>query len=123
MLTSPSQGKLDASVLVPKKGIYKTDTCTWVPEWRGFECDDSLDWRMLSIESMDQDTESRRLSPVAVHHQGGYVDLINGPQVYTPLHTHTHTHISTLYFLLYIVIVHKKSYMMNKREQILSVGP
>ena len=33
----------------------------------------------MVIESMDDDTETRRLSPVAVL-SGGYVDLLNGPQ-------------------------------------------
>ena len=34
---------------------------------------------MLHIESMDSDTETRRVSPVAVYGDG-YIDLINGPQ-------------------------------------------
>ncbi len=34
---------------------------------------------MVIIESMDEDTETRRLSPVAVLCDG-YIDLINGPQ-------------------------------------------
>ena len=34
---------------------------------------------MLIIESMDDDTETRRLSPLALLGDG-YVDLINGPQ-------------------------------------------
>ena len=29
---------------------------------------------------MDADTESRRLSPIAVKSDGGYIDLLNGPQ-------------------------------------------
>lgn len=32
---------------------------------------------MMAIESLDSDTETRRLSPVAVV-SDGYVDLING---------------------------------------------
>jgi hypothetical protein len=35
---------------------------------------------MLVIESMDNDTESRRIAPVAVLSDNGYLDLINGPQ-------------------------------------------
>jgi hypothetical protein len=35
---------------------------------------------MLIIESMDPDTETRRLSPVAIMSDNGYIDLINGPQ-------------------------------------------
>jgi hypothetical protein len=39
-----------------------------------------MDHRILVIESMDKDTEIRRLSPVAVLSEDGYIDLINGPQ-------------------------------------------
>lgn len=39
---------------------------------------------MLIIESMDNDTEIRRISPVAIlgydDDGNGYIDLINGPQ-------------------------------------------
>ena len=49
-------------------------------EWGAFDCEDHYDWRMLVIESMDGDTETRRLSPVAIYSPEGYVDLINGPQ-------------------------------------------
>lgn len=34
---------------------------------------------MMVIESLDADTETRRLSPVGIL-QNGYIDLINGPQ-------------------------------------------
>ena len=37
-------------------------------------------YRLLVIESMDKDTEVRRLSPVAVLSENGYIDLVNGPQ-------------------------------------------
>ncbi len=43
-------------------------------------CPNNVDYRMLIIESMDSDTETRRLSPVAVMSDNGYIDLINGPQ-------------------------------------------
>ena len=36
-------------------------------------------YKMLIIESMDGDTEVRRLSPVALSTEDGSVDLINGP--------------------------------------------
>jgi hypothetical protein len=35
---------------------------------------------MMMIESMDKDTETRRLSPVAIVSSNKYIDLINGPQ-------------------------------------------
>ena len=43
-------------------------------------CPNTTNYRMLIIESMDSDTETRRLSPVAVMSDNGYIDLINGPQ-------------------------------------------
>ena len=39
-----------------------------------------MDYEMLHIESLDFDTESRRVSPVAILSDNGYLDLINGPQ-------------------------------------------
>ena len=36
-------------------------------------------YKMLVIESMDGDTELRRLSPLALATDDGSVDLINGP--------------------------------------------
>lgn len=44
--------------------------------WQSYKCT-GLDYRMLVIESLDADTETRRLSPVAVLGDG-FVDLING---------------------------------------------
>ncbi|GFN92112.1 fibrocystin-l [Plakobranchus ocellatus] len=80
MLTTPDGQKIDVNSYAPKKGIFKTDNCTWNSNWRGFDCQDFYDWRLLTIESMDGDTETRRLSPVAVFNPEGYIDLINGPQ-------------------------------------------
>ena len=37
--------------------------------------------KVLMLESMDRDTETRRLSPIAVFSDDRkYIDLINGPQ-------------------------------------------
>ena len=47
-------------------------------KWQAYECPD-YDYFTLTIESMDPDTETRRLSPVAILGDG-YLDLINGPQ-------------------------------------------
>lgn len=44
--------------------------------WQSYKCF-QLNYRMLVIESLDADTETRRLSPVAVLGDG-FVDLING---------------------------------------------
>lgn len=52
------------------------DNCTYMPPWQSYKCF-GLNYRMLVIESLDSDTETRRLSPVAVLGDG-FVDLING---------------------------------------------
>ena len=50
--------------------------------WNGYKCN-NIDHYVLVIESMDTDTEVRRLSPIALHggniRNGEYTDLINGP--------------------------------------------
>lgn len=48
--------------------------------WQSYKCF-ALNYRMLVIESLDADTETRRLSPVAVLGDG-YIDLINGGKTF-----------------------------------------
>ena len=48
--------------------------------WQAYKCDDSLQYNMLVFESLDDDTELRRLSPIAVI-ADLYVWFLNGPQV------------------------------------------
>ncbi|XP_041373046.1 fibrocystin-L-like isoform X2 [Gigantopelta aegis] len=78
LLTAPDGSKLDANVVAPHKGVIRDNQCMYKHYWRGYECH-NLDYEMLIIESMDSDTETRRLSPVAILGEG-YLDLINGPQ-------------------------------------------
>ena len=52
------------------------ENCIYMPAWQSYKCF-GLNYRLLAIESMDADTETRRLSPVAIL-GGGFVDLING---------------------------------------------
>ncbi|KAH9519161.1 Fibrocystin-L, partial [Bulinus truncatus] len=83
IMLAKSDGTFDnVTSKAPNKGIYKTDKCTWVSKWNAFECTDIYKWRLLSFESMDADHRTRRLSPVAIYHTDGYVDLINGPQAH-----------------------------------------
>ncbi|KAI4871505.1 hypothetical protein NFI96_027165, partial [Prochilodus magdalenae] len=58
--------------------IIRDSSCTYMNSWQAYKCF-GLNYRMLVIESLDSDTETRRLSPVAVLGDG-YVDLVNGPQ-------------------------------------------
>lgn len=59
-------------------GIIRDDTCSYKTSYQAWECH-GYDYEMLMLESMDQDTETRRVSPVAVLGEG-FVDLVNGPQ-------------------------------------------
>ncbi|XP_066278772.1 fibrocystin-L-like [Branchiostoma lanceolatum] len=78
MLTDTQGRRLDINAVAPKKGIVRDDSCTYKSDWQAWECH-GIDYEMLIIESMDADTELRRVSPVALH-TGQYVDLVNGPQ-------------------------------------------
>ena len=62
-----------------KTGIVDTVNCTYKPVWQAFDCSgpSARDYTMLVIESMDDDTELRRLSPVALLGDR-YIDLNNG---------------------------------------------
>ncbi|XP_061682368.1 PKHD1 like 1, tandem duplicate 1 [Syngnathoides biaculeatus] len=77
MLTYPNGSRIPVERIAPNKGVIR-ENCTYVSAWQAYECS-ALSYRMLVIESLDADTETRRLSPVAVL-SGGHVDLINGPQ-------------------------------------------
>ena len=90
---------LDPSILAPPnlRGIargYELDDiasidsptptrgCIYMESWNGYKCN-NISHYILVIESMDTDTEVRRLSPIALNGgnigNGDYTDLINGP--------------------------------------------
>jgi hypothetical protein len=72
--------QINVSSLYTYPGLVRDQNlCSYKSAWQGYECH-TLNYAMLVIESMDEDTESRRLSPVAVVSDNGYLDLINGPQ-------------------------------------------
>ena len=63
------------------RGIVRDENlCEYRADWQSWHCN-FMTMKMLIIESMDNDTEKRRLSPVAIFSDDNkYVDLINGPQ-------------------------------------------
>lgn len=63
-------------------GVIRKD-CEYMRTWQGYKCT-GLNYRMLVIESLDADTETRRLSPVAVLGDG-FVDLINGRRFFVEI--------------------------------------
>ncbi|XP_078254550.1 PKHD1 like 1, tandem duplicate 1 [Rhinoraja longicauda] len=78
LLTSLNGSRIPVSQVAPHKGIIRDSSCTYMSDWQGYKCF-GLNYELLVIESLDSDTEHRRLSPVAVLCDG-YLDLINGPQ-------------------------------------------
>ena len=73
-------------LICPLPGVIR-ENCTYMPAWQSYKCF-GLNYRLLAIESMDADTETRRLSPVAIL-GGGFVDLINGRSESSPLEVAT----------------------------------
>ncbi|CAF1015901.1 unnamed protein product [Rotaria sp. Silwood1] len=71
---------ININTLYPNRGISRAPTCIYRTSWQMYFCPNTTDYRMLVIENMDSDTETRRLSPVAIMSDNGYIDLINGPQ-------------------------------------------
>ncbi|XP_043994771.1 fibrocystin-L-like isoform X2 [Gambusia affinis] len=77
MLTFLNGSRIPVEQVAPRKGVIRKN-CTYMSSWQSYKCF-GLNYRMVVIESLDSDTETRRLSPVAVLGDG-FVDLINGPQ-------------------------------------------
>ncbi|CAJ1082786.1 fibrocystin-L-like [Xyrichtys novacula] len=78
MLTDKDGSRIPVDKIAPNKGIIRKG-CKFMTSWNAYKCPPGLNYRMVSIESLDPDSETRRLSPVAML-GGGFVDLVNGPQ-------------------------------------------
>lgn len=74
---------LNPSSIYKYRGIVRDESsCVYWSSWQAHECH-GIDYAMLIIESMDTDTENRRLSPIAILSDNKYIDLINGPGSHT----------------------------------------
>ena len=84
MLTRSNGSRIPIDDIYPSKGIVRGKDfgngshCQYNPNWRLYECSD-LSHLMLVLESLDRDTETRRLSPIGIG-SNGFIDLLNGPQ-------------------------------------------
>lgn len=79
-LNAPNGSMLKVSDVYSYPGIVRDEQlCQYKSFWQAYECH-NLTYKMLIIESMDSDSETRRLSPVAILSDNKYLDLINGPQ-------------------------------------------
>lgn len=80
MLAAPNGSFIPPNQIYKYRGIVRDESlCKYQSDWQAYECH-GLEYRILILESMDNDTESRRLSPIAILSDNKYVDLINGPQ-------------------------------------------
>ena len=83
MLTNPDGSRISVNASYPLKGIVRGDSfgradeCSFMTEWNAYLCS-KLNHLMLVMESLDADTEVRRLSPIA-YGANGFVSLVNGP--------------------------------------------
>ncbi|KAJ8026005.1 Fibrocystin-L [Holothuria leucospilota] len=100
MLTEPDGSRIPTDDIAPNKGIYRGNgDCEWVDNWQAYKCH-NLDHMMMIVESMDADTETRRVSPVSLY-SDSYIDLINGPQDRGWCHGYTcQERISTFYTIV-----------------------
>ena len=78
------------------RGTESGQHCSLMPKWNGYLCDSNIEYHMLQIESMDSDTETRRVSPLSVFSMPLDVDYTEHESV-TILHSFP-THFLVLYF-------------------------
>ena len=103
MLTRIDGSRINANTKYPRKGIIRGSSsksnCVYVDAWNAYKCE-SINYKMLIMESLDADTERRRLSPIAIASEG-YIDLVNGPQDHGWCHGYTcQERISTFNFIV-----------------------
>lgn len=91
VLSAHVQGAKDFPSLF--SGIIRNRDCSYQKAWQAYKCGPGYSYHYLAFESMDSDSESRRLSPVAIASEGvpggDTVDLINGPQDHGWCHGYT----------------------------------
>ena len=82
MLTNVDGSAILPDTKYPYKGVvrgnHSDDQCEFNSVWNAYECA-GLEHVMLVLESLDADTEIRRLSPIGLA-ANGFIDLLNGPQ-------------------------------------------
>ena len=84
MLSYPNGSRIDINSIYPQKGIVRgvgdfadEQGCVFNSAWNMYECK-NIDHLMMVLESLDADTEVRRLSPIGLG-ANGFINLLNGP--------------------------------------------
>ena len=78
MLTHSNGTVIPIDEYAPYKGFSRGDTCVWENTWQAYICDGSSRGH-LYFESLDRDTEIRRVAPIGFRSSTGFIDLGNGP--------------------------------------------
>ncbi|XP_053372849.1 fibrocystin-L-like [Mercenaria mercenaria] len=79
MMTMPNGTMIPFQQLVREKGIIRNDNCIQQKTWQAYECFSDLNYKFISLKSIDQDSGYRQISPVAMI-SDGFLDLIDVPQ-------------------------------------------
>ncbi|XP_069115426.1 fibrocystin-L-like [Argopecten irradians] len=82
LLSYPNGSKIQPDTIYNHPGIARTGSCVANNELRYWNCTTN-DHEVVMLESMDSDTETRRLSPVALlacPDNTCFINLLNGPQ-------------------------------------------
>ena len=81
LLTELNGNRVPVDDIAPHKGIIRDDSCTYHTEYLGWICrrDNGLRHFTMNYQFMDVDHMLRRITPLAVRSDTGYIDLINGP--------------------------------------------
>ena len=79
MITDLSGNAIDIESWAPNKGVKGTHSgaCTHDVFNHYYKCDETVEYAQVLYQSMDVDTETRRLAPIAYYSQDT-VDIING---------------------------------------------
>ena len=77
--------KLSKSQIYKEAGTVRSAECRYIRDYWGWFCPKSTGLRYFDLvyEMMDKDHMTRRLTPLAVRSDDGYLDIINGPADHT----------------------------------------
>jgi hypothetical protein len=81
MLTNNDGTKRNVDEYAPNKGIIRDASCVRKADWNADQCS-NLGHELVVFESLDADSMDRRVSPVGLRSDTGYIDLLNGPSAH-----------------------------------------
>ncbi|OAF68924.1 hypothetical protein A3Q56_03331, partial [Intoshia linei] len=77
MSTDLNGNRIEYKHLYKKVGI-QNNRCVWNEEWTAYRCQED-DYYHLHLESLDSDTLTRRIGPIAILSGDLFLDVMNGP--------------------------------------------